>query len=162
MTRIGIALIIISILFMLASLLLPDTLAPLSPLFCEDGETLGGQVIASGNLRRSTVGTSYWCTDKNGNQRNVNDSVIAGTTIIFLALFFVGMGVASVGYSISQKGKAAVPTSTPSPAFTLENRIDASTGLTDALKDLEDSRAAGLISEDEYQRLRQKVMERFG
>lgn len=34
--------------------------------------------------------------------------------------------------------------------------------LTDALQELEDARTKGLISEDEYQRLRQKVMDRFG
>ncbi len=34
--------------------------------------------------------------------------------------------------------------------------------LTDALQELEQARTAGLISEDEYQRLRQKVLDKFG
>jgi hypothetical protein len=34
--------------------------------------------------------------------------------------------------------------------------------LTDALQELEDARAKGLISEAEYQRLREKVMDKFG
>jgi Short C-terminal domain len=44
------------------------------------------------------------------------------------------------------------------PMPTTQNKFD----LTDALQELEDARAKGLISEAEYQKLRQKVMERFG
>ncbi|MFN8374928.1 MAG: hypothetical protein U0694_18885 [Anaerolineae bacterium] len=159
--KLGIALVGFSMVFMLLSLFLPAVLSPLSPLFCGPGETLGGEVQFSGSLRRSTIGTVYWCQDKFGNQRNVNETVTPGTTLIFLGILFSGFGVTSVGIYLSHRGS---PTTSPAQKQKRKSPEESTVfpdGLTEALEELEESRRKGLITEDEYQTLRQQVLDKF-
>jgi len=148
--------------FMLLSLFLPAALSPLSPLFCGPGETLGGEVHSSGNLRRSTIGTAYWCEDKFGNQRNVNETVTPGTTLIFLGILFSGFGVTAVGIYLSSRGNPTASPAQKQKRKSSEENAVFPDGLTEALEELEESRRKGLITEDEYQTLRQQVLDRFG
>jgi hypothetical protein len=163
----GIVACLLSCAVLGSSLLLPMALSPFSSFFCEEDETLSGEVRTIGNEVRSSTGTAYICTDKNGNERAVTSSVVAKTTNLFLVLLFGGMGLLAVGgwnaiknapptNKTKRKNDDRTDFDEPQP-FTPDDKLD----LTDSLRELEEAHTAGLITEDEYQRMRQKVMERF-
>lgn len=148
---------------MCASTLLPMTLAPFSSFFCQDDEQLTGEVWTAGNEMRSSVGTTYLCVDKNGNERAVTPSVVSKTTTVFLVLMFGGMGLLGLaGWHSVKTTPATQKAKRKNDQAANADTADDNSGLTEALRELEESRAAGLITEDEYQQMRQKVMERFG
>ncbi|NWF67663.1 MAG: SHOCT domain-containing protein [Chloroflexi bacterium] len=135
------------------SLLLPDAMTPFSSFFCEPGERLQGELWMSSSETRSSVGTSYVCIDENGGERSATGTVRRDTTILFLALLFAGFALGFVALwnsTPSRKRKNAPPAHSSMPS-----------DLSTALGELEQARAKALISEDEYQRLRQQILERF-
>lgn len=197
MIRLGAALIILSILVLVVSLVVPGALAPLAPLYCEPGERLTGEVTSVGSLRRTTVGTTYACVDSFGERRSVTENVSVSATIAFVAMLFAGMALVGAGAARAPSRRAdiranprekrknddgEIPLPTPPdsqvgvPAgivvvhSALTAMLDDLSGsvaqgrrtpLADVLRQLEDARAQGLITVDEYQKLRQEALDKL-
>jgi len=216
MIKLGILLIILSIIVLIGALLVPEVVKPFAPLFCKEGETLRGETGSTSTVRGTSISTAYFCVDKEGQQRRVTDQVTLATTLVFLVVFFAGLGfilggaarlarktmretVGTMAFGQPQVFQAGdgvtVVTSNASttnpadetvrelmeglkqgvirmkgmevrldhlPQGTVISEPDEKFNLTDALQQLENARASGLITEDEYQKMRKKILERFG
>lgn len=170
---IGIGLIIISLVVMLVFLQGADN--PLvknvmTTLYCNPGETFG----QSGVRRIST-----YCEDGAGNRRDMNTQSVLTSIIAFTAPFMLGLVLFSSGYSAAIRKRqqpnvisgAAVMSADLSPetAQTVEQllrEMDTMTNfpkgdLADKLRQLQTARNQGLITADEFERVRKEILNKL-
>lgn len=126
----------------------------LEPVLCAPGETIERDPYTTAGSRGGTTFTmSVYCLDANEGRRDATDRWIFISMGAFLVPFLVGLFALIAG----AQRNARVVTSSPY-AVTIEQPT-ASRSLTQRLKELQEARDAGLLTADEYDRLRREVLD---
>lgn len=137
--------------------------------FCQSGEKLA--TAEPRNTDSTTIGL-FFCVDDAGQRRDITSDVMenafgqmftvlpgwatAGFTSI--ALFCIGLPILIVGAILSLRGSRKSTSLMPAEGFS----GNASASLKDRLKQLDEARNAGLLSDDEYERKRQQLLDALG
>ncbi len=147
----------LSVLPMLGQTILPQLMTPFAAQFCQPGERLAGEVFVTERETGSSVGTTFVCVDDAGNERSVRGQIVRQATSLFLLLMFGGFALMVVGGTGMVKPGDAEPESQPTPL-----PGPTTSGLAARLQELDDARRKGLLTEAEYQQMRQKALDRWG
>jgi len=134
--------------------------------FCRSGEKL-----ATAEPRGTGSGTIglLFCVDDAGQRRDITTDVMenafgqmftvlpgwATTSFTAIALFCIGLPILIVGAILSLRGSRKPTPLMPSEGFSGNPPAT----LKDQLKQLDDARNAGLISDTEYERKRQQILD---
>lgn len=153
--KIGVVMLVFSLVWCGASLLLPQLFSPLGQSYCTEGETYQGEVRTTSSPTRATIGTTHLCVNTAGNQRSIREQMEFTTTMIFLVLLFGSFGLMAFGVN----GIAKSPSSPKQKPRKLKDDDEQGTSLASKLGELEEARFKELISEDEYQRLRKEALD---
>ncbi|MBA3869501.1 MAG: hypothetical protein H0X30_10130 [Anaerolineae bacterium] len=147
--------------------------------YCKAGEKLAtpqpGNKLATPGKNLATFG--IYCVDDAGNKRDITSDVMGNafgqmftvlpswftTGIVSIALFCLGLPILIIGAILSLRGQKSaqvlVTASTPLTSRTVSEYLDnPSANFTDRLTQLDNARKAGLVSAEEYQRLRQQIL----
>jgi hypothetical protein len=140
----------------------------LTPLVCQSGETILRDQY-SGPSRDG--GTSYsmdvYCIDKEGERRDETERWVLLSMAIFTAPFLLGLfmiiGGASRG---AAKMATSVMSNTSTPfagmsttSYVMPTQQPQGGSLSERLKQLDDARNQGLITADEYDQMRKKILD---
>jgi hypothetical protein len=143
-----------------ASLLLPQLFTPLGQTFCAENERYAAEVIVTERVASSSIGTSYVCVSAQGETRSIRGEMTRATTQVFLGLMFGGMALVAVGAGrhLYNRGGNAADT-----ADGKRRRGDgiAPDALTFSLTQLEQARAGEMITEEEYKKFRQELLDKL-
>ncbi len=149
--------------------------------YCKAGEKLATpqprNTFATPGKDLATLGFFY-CVDDAGNKRDITSDVMgnafgqmfnvlptwATTSIVAIALFCLGLPILIIGAILSLRGQKSAPVlvgnSPISPSNSFSGFTDnPSVNLTDRLSELDKAHKAGLLSEEEYQRARQQIID---
>ncbi len=149
--------------------------------YCKSGEKLVmgkvKDIVATPEKDFTTLGL-YYCVDDAGNQRDITSDVMgnafgqwfnvlpssATTSIVAIALFCLGLPILIVGAILSLRSSKPTSVVAGNSTFPASNSFSGfsdnpSTSLTDRLAELDKAHKAGLISEEEYQRARQHIVD---
>ena len=137
--------------------------------FCRSGETLA---TAEPSLTDSPTFGLVFCVNDAGQRRDITTDVMenafgqmfnvlpgwATTGFTSIALFCIGLPILIVGALLSLRGSRK-----SAPAMSYEGFSGNSpAALKDQLKQLDEARNAGLISDTEYERKRQQLLDQRG
>ena len=152
--------------------------------YCKSGEKL-----ATPQPRNSlatpdkdfTLNGFYYCVDDAGNRRDITSDVMQNafgqiftvfpswitTALVSIGLFCLGLPILIIGALLSLRGQKSSPvleasTFPTSPKSIPEFRDHSANKLADQLKQLEDAHQQGLISTEEYERSRKKILDQLG
>lgn len=144
----------------------------LKPILCNTEERIEREQYSS---RTRDDGTSYsmnvYCVYQNGQRRDVTDRWQVISLVSFLAPFLLGLFGLIFGLNRAAKNRTITATTATinlmgaNPSrIKLENMLAAmpkptKQSLTERLKQLEEARNAGLISAEEYDRLRKEILD---
>lgn len=180
MGRLGCLLILVGILGLIVLLVLP-VLPPLeysaelddllAPLLCQPDETIQRQQYSYSTDDGQTFSMNVYCLDGDGRRRDVTDRWALISAGAFALPFMLGLILLISGLSrrAQPAQAAALPAvddllSTPPMVGGQPVRVSSSSptsgglSLADRLKQLQDARDAGLLSAQEYERLRQDIL----
>lgn len=152
--------------------------------YCKSGEKLATpqprNTLATPGKDFSTLGFFY-CVDDAGHQRDITSDVMgnafgqmfnvlptwATASFVAIGLFCLGLPILIVGAILSLRSSKSAPVmadnSTFSPSSSFSGFTDnPSANLTDRLAQLDKAYKAGLLSDDEYQRARQQIIDGLG
>jgi len=123
----------------------------------------------------------FYCVDDAGHRRDITSDVMgnafgqmfnvlptwATASFVAIGLFCLGLPVLIIGAILSLRSSKSTPVladnSTFSPSSSFSGFSDnPSSNLTDRLAELDKAYKAGLISEDEYQQARQRIIDGLG
>lgn len=217
MVKLGILVIILSVVFMLVFMFVPDALKLVSPLICKENEHLTSTSRTFNTSTSTRTNFYYNCVDSEGNERSVTGEVILADVIGFLVLLFAGIGLTAVGASratarakqaafganvfgqpqMVDRGDGVTVITSQARMTDINNplvtelmqglkdgvirmngmevnlhdlkpgmmHVEMANGgkldLTHALQQLEDAHKNGLLTDDEYQKTRQKILDRL-
>ena len=113
MTRLGCLVMILAVIFFVASLATPQVFAPLAPLFCTSGEQLASDKVGYSTPTESGYQIQFTCVSKEGKPRDVSTEVTLAMTATFLVLLFGGIALTSVGATRSRNTQQTTLSSTP-------------------------------------------------
>jgi hypothetical protein len=135
----------------------------LQPLVCEPGEKIERDQYQTAGSRGGTLFTmSVYCIGSEGSRRSATDRWTLIGAGIFAIPFLVGLFSVIFGATRSaQKAAAGAPVMTLSGQAAALSPAGSGAGSTLAqkLKELDEARDAGLITADEYERLRQEILD---
>lgn len=142
----------------------------LTPLLCEPGETLNRNQ-SSYSYRPGSISFTMHpeCVNSEGQERSVKDRFILLGVGVYLATFLPGLFLFIAGITRATR-KMVTQTMSDNGinirVFSLDDgtiqpgAVQTSTAsLTDRLRQLEEARDNGLISDEEYDRLRQEILD---
>ncbi len=128
-----------------------------------------------------TVNGFYYCVDDAGNRRDITSDVMQNafgqiftvfpswitTALVSFGLFCLGLPILIIGALLSLRGQKSSQPLKVSPFPTASGSISgfsdgSSNRLADQLKQLEDAHQQGLISTEEYERSRKKILDQVG
>ncbi len=143
----------------------------LQPLMCESGETLQREQYSRSDTRGTSYSMEVFCVKNNELKRDVTGRWTLVGVGGFLAPFLIGLaffltgvirGTAKLTGQVVTSSLAGsgitIKTAGTGSAFTFPT---GSTSLADRLKQVEEAQQAGLISLEEYQRLRNEILKDF-
>jgi len=109
MIRLGVALIIIAFLVLLGVFAKPEVLTPLTPLYCQPGETLTSHTFTFSLPSETSISFYFNCTDATGGvTRDVSEQVTWSILGIYLAVFGAGIALTTIGGSRRRKERMAL------------------------------------------------------
>ncbi|MBI1259176.1 MAG: hypothetical protein GC204_17030 [Chloroflexi bacterium] len=159
MVRLGIGVILLAIVLLIGALLLPNVLTPLTPLYCHAGETLIQRTFTFSIPGESTTSFYYHCADSSGVERaDVSSQVTWSILGVFMLIEFTGVALTAIG---SQRKLRRTLADSDETGSTLPKRLRQSKpGMTlaERLHQLQEAHNAGLIDDDEYQKLREESL----
>ncbi|MFN8371879.1 MAG: SHOCT domain-containing protein [Anaerolineae bacterium] len=138
----------------------------LAPLICQPEETIERDQYSTRDREGTSYSMNVYCVDKDGDRRDETGRWFLFSLGGFLAPFLIGLfmliGGANRGmrqFSTGDGGTTLSPTGvpinyvgTPSPK--------AGQSLSERLKQLDEARNQGLISADEYDRMRKEILDK--
>jgi len=134
----------------------------LQPIFCEPSEKIErDQYATSANRGGTTFTIAVYCVSQEGSRRDVIDRWTLIGLGAFLVPFLIGLFAFIAGVGRNSRQGAAVPSSAIVVGG-MPGTIPASSSsasLTQRLKEIQEARDAGLITAEEYERLRQEVLD---
>ncbi|MCL4877996.1 MAG: hypothetical protein KJ064_15165 [Anaerolineae bacterium] len=137
----------------------------LQPLMCQSGETIQRDQYSRSDTRGTSYSMEVYCVKNNELKRDVTNRWIMVGVVGFVAPFLIGLFSFLVGVirgAAKLTGQVVSPLITsPGVMVTTVGKGGASMPLADRLKQVEDAHRAGLISLDEYERMRQEIMNDF-
>jgi hypothetical protein len=168
---IGFALIGFAVAVLVGVLVSGASMPPIKQLmttvYCQPGETI---VQQSSRMYGNTYNITFACQTAQETRRDVTGPVTMSligvfVTLLFLGITFIisgakGMVRRRIQSAFGSTGGFGQPFSNASrTVITLDGRTVQPTDLTSRLKQLEEARSAGLITEDEFARLRQEILD---
>jgi hypothetical protein len=174
MAKLGCLLIILSVVGLCAIIVIPvlpflddsETIdGMLEPLFCEPGEKIErDQYTTSSNRGGTTFTMAVYCVSQESGRRDVTDRWTLIGMGAFLVPFLIGLFAFIAGVGRNARQRAAVSSS---PIIVGGQMLSGSmppssssgASLTQRLKEIQEARNAGLITAEEYERLRQEVLD---
>lgn len=135
----------------------------LQPLVCEPGEKIERDQYQTAGSRGGTVFTmNVYCINSEGSRRGATDRWTLIGAGIFVVPFLVGLFGVIFGASRSAQKAVAEGSLGVTPGGQVVTKSpassDTSSTLAKKLNELEEARDAGLITADEYERLRQEIL----
>ena len=174
MAKVGCLLIILSVVGMCAIIVIPvlpflddsETIdGMLQPLFCEPGEKIERDQYTTPGSRGGTAFTmAVYCVSQESSRRDVTDRWTLIGMGAFLVPFLIGLFAFIAGIGRNARRGAVVPSSPiivggQMLSGSIPPNSSSGASLTQRLKELQEARDAGLISAEEYERLRQEVLD---
>ncbi len=161
MVKVGVAMMILAFCILMGALAFPDVLTPLTPLYCHSGETLIRSTFTF-SIPGETSSTFYYhCADAEGVEtRDVSSQVTWSILGVFFAFEFGGIGVLTFGGRRKHRDDDLTDYERTShiPKRLQPSRQQGT--LAERLRELQEARSQGLITETEYQTLRQQALEK--
>ena len=121
MIKLGIFLIIVSVVYLFVTIFSPDIISPLAPLFCPDGQKLKSETLTYSRPGETTMSNYYQCVDSDN---RVLSDVSGSVMLLVMGGFFVllagGIGLTIFGASRVSQSKgtfARVGKSYPRPTL---------------------------------------------
>lgn len=179
MAKVGCLLILISMLALCLITVLPvlpfleDSEAMdnmLQPLLCKSGETIERRQYSTTDSEGTSYSMDVFCQSATGVRREVTTRWFLFGIVGFLAPFLIGLFAVIFGVSRNVKNTAAQALEMAQmggnaqyfgfdvPVSTVSGMPSQNATLSARLKQIEDARAAGLITSEEYDRLRQEIL----
>ena len=125
----------------------------LEPLLCGPGETIVRDQYSQQMMSSTSYSMTVACRDLEGQMRDVTDRWTLIGMLTFTVPFVLGLLLFIAGMARNKPSSTTDATAVSAPVYY------GGSSLTARLKDLQQARDAGLISEGEYERKRQEVLD---
>lgn len=145
---------------MLVTVLSPLTQGIYEPLICPEGSELVTETTVQQDLRGTVIGFTPICTSPNGESVDVTGKMFigfCGAPLIGGLLLVLGMSGGGKQPTPTTYVTTGMPVDTISPSP--RPRVSGGSSLSERLKELEAAYDEGLLTRDEYEEQRQRLLD---